>query len=271
MPEPTPDQTPPATTTTTTTTISVHTHYFAMMRELLGSSGETLTLPAGSTAKDAFAVLVDRHPRLAGMERAVMLMVNETYVRGTRVLQDGDELAFIPPVSGGSGAQDEASQEAAGGLPKLFIVTADPIDPRAVEALVAGPDAGAICTFTGTVRDNARDKDVIALDYEAYVPAAEKMLAHIGLEIVDRWPGVRTAITHRTGLLQPGEASVVIACASAHRAASFAAAAYAIDRIKEIVPIWKKESYDDGSSWIGSEAEYQQEIGRLPRGLAEDA
>ena len=251
-------------------TITIRTHYFAMMRELLGMGGETLTLPAGSTAKDAFAVLVERPPRLAGMERAVMLMVNETYVRGSRVLQDGDELAFIPPVSGGS-IEDDASEVAPAGLPKLFTVTAEAIDPRAVEALVAGPDAGAICTFTGTVRDNARGQDVTALDYEAYVPAAEKMLSHIGLEIVDRWPGVRTAITHRTGLLQPGEASVVIACASAHRAEAFAAAAYAIDRIKEIVPIWKKELYDDGSSWIGSEAEYQQEIGRLPRGLPEES
>lgn len=255
-----------------TETVTIRTHYFAMMRELLGSGGETLVLPAGATAKDAFAVLVERHPRLAGMERAVMLMVNETYVRGSRVLQDGDELAFIPPVSGGSGSGegdgDPAGDTAAGSGPgKLFTVTADAIDPRAVEALVAGPDAGAICTFTGTVRDNARGQDVTALDYEAYIPAAEKMLAHIGLEVIDRWPGVRTAIAHRTGLLHPGEASVVIACSSAHRAEAFAAAAYAIDRIKEIVPIWKKEFYDDGSSWIGSEAEYQQEIGRLPRGI----
>ncbi|MGC4192130.1 MAG: molybdenum cofactor biosynthesis protein MoaE [Thermomicrobiales bacterium] len=252
-------------------TIAVRTHYFAMMRELLDSSGETLTLPAGSTAKDAFAVLVEQHPRLAGMERAVMIMVNETYVRGTRVLQDGDELAFIPPVSGGSGGEDDPAEIAPVGLPKLFTVTTDAIDPRTVEALVAGPDAGAICTFTGTVRDNARGQDVTALDYEAYIPAAEKMLSHIGLEILDRWPGVRTAITHRTGLLQPGEASVVIACASAHRAEAFAAAEYAIDRIKEIVPIWKKEFYDDGSSWIGSEADYRQEIGRLPRGLPEES
>lgn len=248
-------------------TIAIRTHYFAMMRELLGTSGETLTLPEGATARDAFALLAERMPSLAGMERAIMLMVNETYVRGNRVLHDGDELAFIPPVSGGS--DDSESELAPVGLPKLFTVTADEIDARAVEALVAGPDLGAICTFTGTVRDNARGRDVSALDYEAYVPAAEKMLAHIGLEIIDRWPGVRTAITHRTGLLQPGEASVVIACASAHRAEAFAAAEYAIDRIKEIVPIWKKEFYGDGSTWIGSEAEYQQEIGRVPRGLAE--
>jgi len=246
------------------TTISVHTHYFAMMRELLGTAKETLELPEGATASDAYATLTARVPRLANLERAIMVMVNERYVRGTQVLHDGDELAFIPPVSGGDHQEGELV------LHKLFRVTEDPLDPRDVEAAVAGPDAGAIVTFIGTVRDNARGRDVLALDYEAYVPAAEKMLGHIGIEILDRWPGVRTAIAHRTGYLEPGIASVVIACASAHRAEAFAAAEYAIDRIKEIVPIWKKEHYADGSTWVGSEAEYQQELGRLPRGF-EDA
>jgi molybdopterin synthase catalytic subunit len=244
---------------TPTETITIQLHYFAMMREILGTGGETMELPLGSTTKDAFAQLTARIPRLAGLERSIMLMVNEAYVRGDHVLQNGDELAFIPPVSGGE--HDQVT------LRKLFQVTAAVLDPRTVEAAVAGPDVGAIVTFSGTVRDNARGRDVTELDYEAYVPAAEKMLAHIGGEIVDRWPGVRTAITHRTGLLQPGESSVVIACAAAHRAEAFEAASYAIDRIKEIVPVWKKEFYADGSTWIGSEAEYQQEIGRLPKGI----
>ncbi|MGB3306255.1 MAG: molybdopterin converting factor subunit 1 [Thermomicrobiales bacterium] len=251
-------------TTSTTPTITIHVHYFAMMRELLGRSGEEMTLPAGATARDAFTQIVERAPRLADLERSIMLMVNEAYVRGNHPLQDGDELAFIPPVSGGDGSDAGADDVH---LTRLFIVTDQELDPRDVEAAVAGPDAGAIVTFSGTVRDNARGRDVTALDYEAYAPAAEKMLAHIGGEIIDRWPEVRTAIRHRTGLLQPGEASVIIACASAHRAQAFEAAAYAIDRIKEIVPIWKKEHYADGSSWIGSEADYQQEIGRLPKGI----
>ena len=101
---------------------------------------------------------------------------------------------------------------------------------------------------------------VVALDYEAYPAAAEKMLAQIGDEIRERWGIERVAIAHRTGYLTPGEASVVIAVASPHRGEAFAACAYAIERIKEIVPIWKKEHYTDGATWVGSEADYQREI-----------
>src|SRR5699024_5356287 len=104
------------------------------------------------------------------------------------------------------------------------------------EKLVAGPDAGALVTFAGTVRDNARGLTVTALDYEAYPSAAEKMLARVGTEVADRWPEVRIAISHRTGHLVPGEASVVIATASPHRENAYQASAWAISRIKEIVP-----------------------------------
>ncbi|MGH2616986.1 MAG: molybdenum cofactor biosynthesis protein MoaE, partial [Thermomicrobiales bacterium] len=136
-------------------------------------------------------------------------------------------------------------------------------EPRDVERLVAHSGAGAIVTFIGTVRDNARGKAVTHLAYEAYAPAAEQMLAQIGDEIQERWGIEQTAIAHRTGSLAIGEASVVISVASPHRDAAFAACQYAIERIKEIVPIWKKEHYADGAAWIGSEHEYQVAIGRL--------
>lgn len=224
-------------------TITVHVHYFAMLRELMGQSTASLTVPTGTTAGEIFALATASQPRLARLERSLLIMVNEDYVDRGQPLADGDDVAFIPPVSGGSGAP--------------FVVTADVLDARAVEALVASDDSGAMVTFIGTVRDHARGMAVTRLDYEAYVPAAEKMLARIGTEIGDRWPGVRTAIHHRTGELSPGEASVVIACACAHRGDAFEAARYAIERIKQIVPIWKKEHYADGSTWVGSEAEYQ--------------
>jgi MoaE-MoaD fusion protein len=234
---------------TTDSTITIQVRYFAMLREQLGRAGETLTIPLGTTASAIYPMITESQPRLAGLQRSIMLMVNEEYIRGDHVLADGDELAFIPPVSGG-----EID------LPKLFVITEAELDPRTVESLVAADDAGAIVTFIGTVRNHARGREVIALDYEAYGPAAEKQLGRIGVEIVEQWPGVRVAIHHRTGYLTPGIASVVIACASAHRAEAFAAASHAIERIKEIVPIWKKEHYRDGSVWIGSEADYQAEV-----------
>ena len=231
--------------------MNITVRYFAIMREQLGRSVETLDIAPGTKAGDIFAIATRETPRLAGLRRAVMVMVNEDYVEPDHELREGDEVALIPPVSGGEH------------LPRLFVVTEDELDPRAVEALVAGPDAGAIVTFAGTVRDNARGRTVTALDYEAYPSAAEKMLARVGAEVADRWPEVRIAIAHRTGHLLPGEASVVIACASPHRENAYAASAFAIARIKEIVPIWKKEWYADGSSWIGSELDYQIETGRI--------
>ncbi len=204
------------------------------------------------TAGGLFDALSAEFPRLVPMQRATMLMVNQEYVDGEHQLEDGDELALIPPVSGGSGRST------------LFRVQAEPLDPREAEAVVADPATGATVTFTGTVRDHARGNSVVALDYEAFAPAAEKMMARVGDEIRERWGIERVAIIHRTGLLAAGEASVVIAVSSIHRGEAFAACQYAIERLKEIVPIWKKEHYADGAIWVGSEADYQRETGRLP-------
>ena len=192
-------------------------------------------------------------PRLVNAQSAMMVMVNQSYQPRDHVLTDGDEVAIIPPVSGGSEA-------------KRFVVTDNVIDPRKVEMLVIDDASGALVTFNGTVRDNARGKRVTALEYEAYPPAAEKMLEQIGEEIFERW-GIRTvAIVHRYGLLQIGETSVVIAVSSAHRETAFEACRYAIERIKVLVPIWKREIYEDGAVWIGSEADYQVETGRVAPG-----
>ncbi len=117
-------------------------------------------------------------------------------------------------------------------------------------------------TFTGEVRDNARGSDVTALDYEAYDEAATAMMATIADEIEEQFGVDRIAIIHRVGLLQPGEASVVISVASPHRDEAYRASRHAIERLKQIVPVWKKEHYADGETWIGSEADYQRAIGR---------
>jgi molybdopterin converting factor subunit 1 len=229
----------------------IRLRYFAMAREILGKGAEERDVDAEATAGSVLDDLVAETSRLAAMRGSVLLMVNQAYVGPEHKLSDGDELALIPPVSGGAVDAPPAGR---------FVVTEAALDPRTVEALVESRSAGAIVTFTGTVRDHARGRSVVALDYEAYPEAAEKMLAQIGDEIRERWGIERVAISHRTGYLTPGEASVVIAVASPHRGEAFAACAFAIERIKEIVPIWKKEHYTDGATWVGSEADYQREL-----------
>ncbi|MFN8481503.1 MAG: molybdenum cofactor biosynthesis protein MoaE [Anaerolineae bacterium] len=136
----------------------------------------------------------------------------------------------------------------------MFIITDKPLTVAEVEAAVARPDAGAIVTFQGVVRDNNLGKQVSYLVYEAYPPMAEKVMAQIGDEIAERWPGARTAIAHRVGQLEIGEASVIIAVSTGHRADAFAACHYAIDRLKAIVPVWKKEVWEGGAYWIEGSA-----------------
>jgi molybdopterin synthase catalytic subunit len=221
---------------------------FAIMRERTGLSERPVELPPGSRVSDLLALLEREYDAIAPLFHASMIMRNQEYVDRGETLADGDEIAFIPPVSGGSGDH--------------YRVTADVLDAQSIADCVARDDAGAIVTFVGTVRDHARGRRVLWLDYEAYPEAAEKQLARIGAELREGWPVLGVAIEHRTGKLDPGAASVVIAVSSAHRDAAFAAAAYAIERIKQIVPIWKKEAYEDGETWIGSEAEYQVEVGR---------
>ncbi|MCO5219467.1 MAG: molybdopterin converting factor subunit 1 [Thermomicrobiales bacterium] len=229
-------------------TITIHLLYFAMFREHIGASSEQLVVPTGTTAGDVFSLITERYPVLESMRNSTLVMVNEAYTEADQVLEDGDEVALIPPVSGGD---------------PHFVCTEEVLDPRAIEALVAGDDAGALVTFIGSVRNHARGREVVSLEYEAYPPAATKMLAQVGAEVEEQWPAVRIAIAHRFGHLYPGDASVVIACSSDHRDDAYAASSWAISQIKEIVPIWKKEHYTDGASWIGSEHTYQVETGRI--------
>jgi MoaE-MoaD fusion protein len=228
--------------------MDVDVRYFALIREIIGSPADRRSVPDGATAGELFDQLIAEHPRLARVRPMTMLMVNQAYVAADHPLRDGDEVALIPPVSGGEDSR--------------FRVQRDRLDARETESLVAHPGAGAIVTFVGTVRDHGRGQPVTHLEYEAYAPAAERMLCQIGIEIHERWGLEHVAIAHRTGDLAVGEASVVISVAAAHRDAAFAACRYAIERIKEIVPIWKKEHYADGAVWIGSEQEYQTAIGR---------
>ena len=224
--------------------VTVTALLFARLREQAGADRFELELPAGATVADAYADLRLRHPALEPRKEIVRPAVNQEFASWDSPLSEGDEVAFIPPVSGGT--------DAAG---VLFELTDQPLDARRLEAAVGHAGAGAVCTFTGVVRDNSRGRETTRLEYEAYAGMAEAQMRAIAAEIAERWPEARVAMAHRTGRLEIGEASVVVSVSSPHRAEAIAACKHGIDRLKESVPIWKKEFFADGEVWIeGDEA-----------------
>jgi molybdopterin synthase catalytic subunit len=225
--------------------MKVQVRYFAVVRERLGRSEESIDLPAGATVASALDALVAQHPALAPLRAYLQVAVNQSMAPAQQALAEGDELALIPPVAGGSdGAAAVHARHARlveGCVPSL----------DACVAAVRGPDAGGIATFTGMVRARSQGRDVTRLEYEAYPVMAEKVFAELCAEIETEWPGVRIALEHAVGTLTVGDVAVVIAAAAPHRAEAFRACEAMIDRLKQRAPIWKKETGPDGTSWVG--------------------
>ena len=207
---------------------------FAAAREATGAARETLDL-AAATVGDLRRVLLERHPTLAPVLPRCRLAVNQDLAEDGDAVPDGAEVAIIPPVSGGA--------------PACRIVEHTLALADAVEA-VRAPSRGAVVTFEGDVRAETKGRKVVRLEYEAYLPMAERTLEHLAAEI-GREHGAAVAIIHRVGHLSPGEAAVVIACAAPHRTPAFRACEAAIERLKSEVPIWKREVFEDGTAWVG--------------------
>jgi MoaE-MoaD fusion protein len=203
-----------------------------------------LELAPGATAADAADRLVADHPSLVWLRRIARPAVNLEYVGWEHPLADGDEVAFIPPVSGGSPGPDWCV---------LCEITDAPLDTDQLVRLVERPEAGAVVTFAGVVRNHSRGRTVLYLEYDAYRPMAERKMREIAEEAAHRWE-CRIALQHRVGRLEIGEASVLIAVSAAHRGTAFEACRYAIDTLKETVPIWKKEVWEGGEVWIEGES-----------------
>jgi molybdopterin synthase catalytic subunit len=217
--------------------MKVEVLFFAAARERTGLGTARLALPDGATVATAVEALVERWPALAALMPYVRIAVDEAFVFDqATALAEGATLALIPPVSGGH--------------PRVSLLET-PLEPRAVEALVTGPDRGGIVTFVGTVRDHTGALGVSRLEYEAYPSMAIKQMARILTEVEAEFVPVRCAIHHRLGILEIGEAAVVIATAAPHRGEAFAACQAIIDRLKQDVPIFKKEVRNDGSEWVG--------------------
>lgn len=216
--------------------------YFALLRERLGRSEESLELPAPATVADALAALKERHAQLAGMSRSLLLAVNQALVPADFPLSDGDELALLPPVSGGSGESGESLR---------CRISREPLQVQEVLDLVRGPGLGGLVLFCGLVRDNNLGKQVVRLDYEAYDSMAVRSMATIRESIEAATPGAKLAMIHRVGSLSIGDLAVLVAAATPHRAEAFAACREAIERLKKEVPVWKKEFSADGEEWLG--------------------
>jgi len=205
---------------------------FAGLRELAGAGRRELELADGAAVKDVWAAL-----GLPGGEpEGLLYAVNREYAPAGRTLADGDEVGLIPPVSGGA---DDVR------------VTDQPLSLETVVDAVSADDAGAVATFTGTVRRSSRGRTVEHLEYEAYEDMAVELLARLAAELRERHGLTGVAIHHRTGRVEIGEASVVIAVSAPHREAAFAACREAIETLKTEIPLWKKEVYEGGEEWIG--------------------
>ena len=210
--------------------------YFAVFRERLGRDDEPFELAAGATVGEAVAALATKHPAIAQLRGRFRVAVNQEFADDTQVLADRDEVALIPPVAGGS---------------RHVVLTDQPLSLDRCVAAVRGPSIGGIVTFTGTVRVHSRGQTIDHLEYEAYAPMAVRVMTRLCEEIEAEIPGAQLAVEHRVGRLEIGDLAVVIAAAAPHRAEAFAASRTLIDRLKERVPIWKKEVGTSGEQWIG--------------------
>jgi MoaE-MoaD fusion protein len=209
--------------------MQVTVRLFAGLRERAGADERELELPPAATASDVWTLL-DIGPEPAGL----LYAVNQEYAARDRQLSEGDEIALIPPVSGGA-----------------FRLTDEPVDVQAVIAEVTDERAGAVATFLGTTRVHSRGRSVTHLEYEAYEGMAEKTMAEIADSLQGKYDLCAVAITHRVGRVGIGETSVAVAVSAPHRHDALAACREAIDTLKEQVPLWKKEVYEGGEEWIG--------------------
>lgn len=217
--------------------------FFASLKERVGMTSTTLEIPQGARVADLKATLLERFPALADAAGSIIISVNREFAFDSDPVADGAEVGLFPPVSGGEGG------------PTILRVTNAPLDLNEVVAQITLPSTGAACVFSGMVRGKTirgAVHETIQLEYEAYIPMAEAKMAQVAREIRERWPAVEgIAIIQRIGTLKVGTPTVVIACSASHRDTGvFEAAKYGIDRLKEIVPVWKKEIGPDGEIWV---------------------
>ncbi len=226
--------------------------FFGQLKEITGRTEEEVQVEEGSDLERLFERYAGQFPRLAAMREAVALARNREFAERSALLNDGDEIAFLPPVSGGSdGATGNAG--AGGAVAEYVAIVREPIDTRALVTRLQRGEDGAVVIFEGVVRNHSGKKTTRYLEYEAYEPMALAQMRALAREARGSWPIDRIGIVHRLGRLDIGEISVAIVVTSAHRAPAFQACRHTIDRLKKTVPIWKREHFADGAVWVEGE------------------
>jgi molybdopterin synthase catalytic subunit len=224
--------------------------FFGMLKELTGRGSDHLTLPEHATLVDVFVHYEEITPGLAELASSIAISINQEFARPDSQLREGDEIAFLPPVSGGmtDRESDMSSQ------PQHYCsIVRGKIETQEVLANLKQPADGAAVVFEGVVRDQTRGRRTLYLDYEAYEEMALKQMDALAEQALQQFPIRDIAMVHRLGRLQIGETSVLIVVASAHRAAAFDACRWLIDTLKRVVPVWKKEYFEDGAVWADGE------------------
>lgn len=228
--------------------MKVRVKLFGSLREEIGEKQLEIGLEADARVADLRDLLAQKYPIFERMGDRIATSVNLEMSPAETTLQEGDEVAFLPPVSGGA-ADDEGTF-----MLGTCSLSDQPLDEAEVLARVNGPDAGGVVSFIGNVRNHARGSEIKFLEYEAYPEMAVREMQKIVSEAEARWSGTRVAIAHRSGRLEIGEAAVVVVAVSPHRAEAFEACRFAIDTLKVTVPIWKKEVATDGQYWVDDHA-----------------
>ena len=221
--------------------MDIQVKLFATLKDRAGSSRVNVDLPDDATVSVLLERLAAAQPKLAPSIATCVVAINQEFAFGSTPIQASDEVALFPPVRGGSPVG-----------PELFRITDSSLDLNELVTAVTLPSTGAVCTFTGTVRGVSADHETAQLHYEAYTPMAEAKMKQVAVEIRERWPAVQgIAMVQRVGRLSVGEFTVLIAVSAGHRDQGvFEAARYGIDRLKEIVPVWKKEIGPGGEQWV---------------------
>ncbi len=225
--------------------------FFGVLKDAVGRSSEEAEFPSGSSVGSVLESYARRYPRVKEMASSVLVARNQSFTELSAELQEGDEIALLPPVSGGASAPAQIAEE--GGYYEL---TRRPVDVRKIAARLMTGAEGAVVTFEGTARNSTGGRPTRFLDYEAYEPMALQLMARIGREAAAGREIGRVAFVHRLGRLLIGETSVAIVVTAPHRRPAFEAALEAIDRLKKTVPIWKKEHFVDGEVWAEGEWDY---------------